>query len=105
MEKECDNGATLFCIDHLHYFEFDKSKERLDLQIQNVMHKLNEIARKRNVAILLVAHYRNNTPQHEDPDPMRFKDGASIKQVVNVIIQIERDKDENITEFFISKLR
>jgi len=60
MEEECNNGTRVFCIDHLHYFEFDSSKERLDLQIQNVMHKINEVARKRNVAVILVAHYKNN---------------------------------------------
>jgi len=37
----------------------DKS-DRHDLQIQNTMHKLNELARKENVAILMVAHYKKN---------------------------------------------
>lgn len=23
MEEECNNGTRVFCIDHLHYFEFD----------------------------------------------------------------------------------
>ena len=65
MEEECNKGTKLFAIDHLHYFEFDGNGDRLDLQIQNVMHRINEIARKRNVAILLVAHYRNNVPKLE----------------------------------------
>ncbi len=50
----------MFAIDHLHYFEFEDSN-RLDLQIKNVMHKLNEIARRRNVAVFLIAHYKNVT--------------------------------------------
>jgi len=61
MNGECDKGTKMFAIDHLHYFEFNNSKERLDIEIKNVMHKLNEIARTRNVAIFLIAHYRNNT--------------------------------------------
>lgn len=102
MEEECDKWAKLFAIDHLHYFEFDGNKERLDLEIQNVMHRINEVARKRNVAVLLVAHYRNSVPEW-DPNPARFKDWASIKQVANVIIQITRDDDTSY--FHISKLR
>lgn len=85
----------MFVIDHLHYFEFDDTRaERLDLQIQNVMHKINEIARKNNVAVLLVAHYRNNTPKMkagDRPDPSWFRDASAIKQVANVIVQIDRD--------------
>lgn len=97
----------MFAIDHLHYFEFEDSS-RLDLQIKNVMHKLNEIARKRNVAIFLIAHYRNTTGQG-DPHPSWFKDAASIKQVANVIIQLQREEDPYIrkttTKFHITKLR
>lgn len=106
MEQECDNWARMFAIDHLHYFEFQKTGERLDLQIQNVMHAINEIARRRNVAVFLVAHYKANVWNWE-PDPDRFKDGASIKQVANVIIQIERKIDDidNESEFYITKLR
>ena len=107
MEIECDNWTKLFAIDHLHYFEFDNNSEnRLDLQIQNVMHKISEICRRRNVAIILVAHYRNNVPKlktGEKPDYSRFKDWASIKQVANIIIQIERAED--FSYFFITKLR
>lgn len=108
MEEECYNWTKLFAIDHLHYFEFQNWWERLDLQIQNVMHRINEIARKRNVAILLVAHYRNNKPKMDiwsRPDPARFKDWASIKQVANIIIQIERDWESTTSYFYITKLR
>lgn len=104
MEEECDNWAKLFAIDHLHYFEFEGTKDRLDLQIQNVMQRINEVARRRNVAVLLVAHYRNTTGTWE-PDPIRFKDWASIKQVANVIIQIVRDDEEGKSYFHITKLR
>ncbi len=107
MEEECKKWAKLFAIDHLHYFEFEDSKERLDLHIQNVMHNINEVARKYNVAVLLVAHYKNNTPLWSDwiPNSSWFKDGASIKQVANIIIQIERDYEDNISYFHITKMR
>lgn len=102
MEKACDNWADMFVIDHLHYFDMDNS-ERHDLQIQNVMHRINEIVRKRNVAVFLVAHYRNYTDK-ENPDPSDFKDWAAIKQVSNVIIQITK-AEEDITIFKITKIR
>lgn len=115
MEEECNNGTRVFCIDHLHYFEFDAWKERLDLQIQNVMHRINEVARKRNVAVILVAHYKNNRDKKWDrPSYSDFKDASALKQVANVIIQIERwDPDSNIQDamaekrstFYITKLR
>lgn len=105
MEWECDNWVKVFAIDHLHYFEFKDIWERLDLQIQNVMHRINEIVRKRNVAVFLIAHYKNNVWTWE-PSPDRFKDGASIKQVANMIIQIEREaSDSNQSRFYITKMR
>ena len=103
MEEEVKNWAKLFAIDHLHYFEFDRAWERLDIQIQNVMHRINEVARKHNVVVLLVAHYRNNTNWTWSPDPSWFKDWASIKQVANIIIQIERDEEKSY--FHITKIR
>ena len=105
MSEECYKWTKLFVIDHLHYFEFDGKWDRLDLQIQNVMQQINELARKRNIAVILVAHYRNNTPEDKDPDPSWFKDWASIKQVANIIIQIVRDDNEWKSYFHLSKLR
>lgn len=106
MEEECDKGTKLFAIDHLHYFEMLDSKERHDIQIQNVMHKLNELARRRNIAIIVVAHYRkwsdNDYPSYDE-----FKDGSAIKQVANIIIQITRNFDDNnwVSRFHITKIR
>lgn len=106
MEEECLNWTKLFAIDHLHYFDMPDSKERHDIQIQNVMHQLNELARKRNVAIILVAHYRkwsdNDYPSYDE-----FKDWSAIKQVANIIIQITRNFDDKdwISRFHITKLR
>lgn len=106
MEEECERWTKLFAIDHLHYFEMAESKERHDIQIQNVMHKLNELARRKNIAIILVAHYRkwsdNDYPSYDE-----FKDWSAIKQVANIIIQITRDfnQDEWVSKFHITKIR
>jgi len=103
MEWECKNGAKLFAIDHLHYFEMDWT-ERHDLQIQNVMHRINELVRKYDIAVILVAHYRKWSDNNY-PNPDEFKDGAAIKQVANIIIQITRDMESTDSTFFITKLR
>ena len=68
------------------------------------MHLLNEIARKYNIAVILVAHYRKGSDNY-NPDPDEFKDGSAIKHVANVIIQITRDFDSNKSTFHITKLR
>ena len=81
-------------------------KDRNDIHIQNFMHKLNEIARNKNVAIILVAHYRkwsdNDYPSYDE-----FKDGSAIKQVANIIIQITRNFDDTdwMSRFHITKIR
>ena len=104
MEEEAQAGTRMFAIDHLHYFEFP-SKDRMDIQIKNAMHAINEVARKYNVAILLIAHYRKNTDPDDIPSPDRFKDWSAIKQVANMIIQLQRNQDIDKTIFHFTKFR
>jgi hypothetical protein len=59
MEEECDRGTRVFVIDHLHYFQFENDNIRMDLQIENAMKAINEVARKRDVAVFLIAHYNS----------------------------------------------
>jgi len=78
MEEESKNGTKVFVIDHLHYFEWDtsQSQTRLDLQIQNAMQSINEIARKYTVAVFLIAHYRQISAKEREGTPSYswFKD-------------------------------
>ena len=73
------------------------------------MHKINEVARNLNVAVFIVAHYRNTTGEiyGKRPDSSRFRDAAAIKQVANVIIQIQRnhEDEEDPSLFFFTKIR
>ena len=101
--QESKKWSRLFIIDHLHYFDME-GKERHDLQIQKTMHIINEIARKYNIAIILVAHYKKGS-DNDEPSYEEFKDGSSIYQVANIIIQITRDFDDDISTFHITKLR
>ena len=105
--EEARKWTKFFVVDHLHYFQF-KNKERTDLEIQEVMHKLNDVVRKENIALFLVAHYKWNTSKENKPTPDMFKDGSAIKQVANIIIQLEQADDENgdtCTKFHFTKLR
>jgi len=107
IEEEANNWTEFFAIDHLHYFDMGNWKERHDLQIQNVMHQLNECVRKFNITIFLVAHYKawlKNDAMNPHYD--MFKDWAAIKQVVNIIIQIVGvDEDTGETMFHFTKIR
>lgn len=100
MEEEAQAGTKVFIIDHLHYFK-KTSQTRTDLEIEEIMHDINEIARKYNVAVFLLAHYRklNNS----DPTNDAFKDWAAIKQVANIIIHLSRDWE--LTRFTFGKIR
>lgn len=104
IEEESKKWTRLFVIDHLHYFERE-SNERKDIQITNAMHSINEVARKHNVAVLLVAHYRKNVDKDDEPELAWFKDWASIVQVSNIVIQIQRDFDKDTTKFHFTKIR
>lgn len=100
MEEEAGKWTKVFFIDHLHYFK-KTWEQRTDLEIESIMHDINEIARKYNVAVFLLAHYRKLNDKEAGNDS--FKDAAWIKQVANIIIHISRDWD--MTKFTFGKIR
>lgn len=104
MEAECDKWTKVFVIDHLHYFRFNHA-EREDLEIEWAMKKINEIARRRNVAVFLIAHYNSAWSSDAAPSLSQFKWSSSIKQIANIAIQIVRDENDLETAFHITKLR
>lgn len=104
MNQECDKWTRVFVIDHLHYFQFENDKVRMDLQIENAMKAINEVARKRDVAVFMIAHYNTNG-WNGVATLNSFKWSSGIKQIANVIIQISRDEQVQETCFKISKLR
>jgi hypothetical protein len=67
------------------------------------MKRINDIARQRDVAVLLVAHY-NSTGWTWTPTLNSFKWSTGIKQIANIVIQISRD-DNDETTFTVSKIR
>lgn len=107
MEDQAEKWCRFFAIDHLHYFEKRADTWRSDIEIENAMHRLNELARRQNVAIFLVAHYRKFWSQENQyvPSLDLFKDASAIKQVASVVIQMTRERDSNETTFHITKMR
>jgi hypothetical protein len=70
------------------------------------MHQINEIARKHNVAVFLVAHYKKKQNKYDtEPSYDQFKDATAIYQVANVIIQIDREMGDTESFFYTTKLR
>lgn len=100
MEEEAKAWTKVFIIDHLHYFK-KWWLQRTDLEIETIMHDINEVCRNYNVAVFLLAHYRKlnwDTPTND-----AFKDASWIKQVANIIIHISRDWE--FTRFTLWKAR
>ena len=104
IKEEAQKWKRFFAVDHLHYFEMSNS-ERRDLEIQSVMHKINDLARDYNICIFLIAHYSNTKQIAWEPHPWMFKDGSAIKQVANIIIQMVTDDYDWSTDFHITKIR
>lgn len=104
IKEEAIKGTRVFFIDHLHYFEMTNT-ERRDLEIQNVMQRLNDVVRNYNLTVFLVAHYSNTKWVDWKPHPWMFKDWASIKQVANIIIQLKSDRETGAIEVYFTKLR
>jgi replicative DNA helicase len=104
ISEKAKEWVRFFVIDHLHYFSMVNS-DRRDLEIQEIMLELNDLVRFYNISIFLIAHYSNYKKLGDKPHPSMFKDGASIKQVANIIIQIVSDSNTGETEFYFTKVR
>jgi hypothetical protein len=107
IESEAKQWTKVFCIDHLHMFDFGWNQERQDLLIEKVLLQLNDIVRKYNIIILLVAQYKaniNTKPGRPSNDWFRWS--SAIKQTVNMILHITREENSpGDRRFYVTKLR
>lgn len=104
------SGVKLFLIDHLHSFDLISGKNSKADFIEDVMVRLGSLARRLNVSILIVAHYRKLNGNRPTLDS--FKDSISIVQNASTVINIWRNREEGIseedrykTQFIIAKTR
>jgi len=107
--KSAERGYKLFGIDHLHFFNIGVQNRTKADAIEEVMQRIKGLADKLEVAILLVAHYHKL--RGEKPTLDSFKDSSSIVQTANVVINMWRDRsddlgtDINETHFMMPKIR
>lgn len=109
IEKAVKRGYKLFGIDHLHFFNMDvKNSSKAD-KIEEVMQRIKALANKHDIAIILLAHYKKL--MGEKPTLDSFKDSSAIVQTANVVINMWRDRsddlgsDINETHFMMPKVR
>lgn len=104
IRQEADNGTKVFIVDHLHFLDFSTDKEQaIDQKLTIFMQSLNSLVLERNLSIFLVAHYVKSTLNEWLPNLDWFRWSWSIKQTVNVAIQIQENQWSR--HFYITKLR
>lgn len=106
INQEADNWTKLFIIDHLHFLDFSTDSEsKIDEKLSKTMNRLNEIVISRNISILLVAHYNYQVVKKGKPELNWFRGSSTIKQTVNIAIQIQEDSEGSWRIFYITKIR
>lgn len=105
MEEDVKKWVKVIVIDHLHYFQYEWDATSRHLQLEDAMQRINEVARKYNIAVFLVAHYNWKSDPWE-ANINSFKWSTGIKQIANIVIQLYREsEDDTQTKFKITKLR
>lgn len=110
LTTEVMGGIKLVLIDHLHYFDLlAKDTSKADY-IEQVMIRLKLLAQRKNIAIIIVAHYRKLNGNRPTLDS--FKDSISIVQNASTVINLWRNREEGSdpkdrykTQFVIPKSR
>ena len=92
IERKCQEGVSLFLIDHLHYFDFQKGDSSKADYIEQIMVRLKTLQRRTGAKIILVVHYRKLNGKKPTIDS--FKDSISIVQNANYVINLWRDREE-----------
>lgn len=82
-------GSKLFFIDHLHFI-VPFSSDRLDTRIGQTMRDLKSIAKRNNVAIVIISHLKKTnieiTPTLED-----LRDSSFIAQEADTVMMLWRE--------------
>lgn len=109
IEKAVKKGYKLFGIDHLHFFNMEVASSSKTDRIEEIMQRIKGLADKHEIAIILLAHYKKL--MGEKPSLDSFKDSSAIVQTANVVINMWRDRsddlgaDLNETHFMMPKVR
>lgn len=108
LEKIIKKWINIWCklvvLDHLQEFKVEWNQDRHDLKIEEMMYTIKNIARKYNIAIILIAHFKK---VEWKPTENSFKDSVAITQVANKVLLLYRDKlnPDSLTELLVVKNR
>lgn len=108
-DKAAKKGFKLIGIDHLHFFNLNEVGQTKADRLEQVMQRIKGMAERNDVAIVLLAHYKKLFG--DKPSLDSFKDSSAIVQTANVVINMWRDRsddlgtDINETHFMMPKVR
>jgi len=104
IKKGVKMWVKLIVLDHLQEFKVESSNERQDLRIEETMYNIKNLARKYNIAIILIAHFKKIDWR---PNLNSFKDTVAIAQVSNKVLLLYRNllEEDWITELIVAKNR
>lgn len=96
VESQAKYGTKVVFIDHLHFLvdmSFIGQRGNVSLLIGSIMRKLKQIALKRSICIILVAHTRKIAFDRE-PDLEDIRDSSFISQEADTVLMIWRLKEK-----------
>jgi len=109
IDKAVERGHKLIGVDHLHFFNINESKASRATSIEQIMQRIKTLSEKHDIAIILLAHYKKL--YGDKPSLDSFKDSSGITQTANIVINMWRDRsddlgtDINETHFMMPKVR
>lgn len=87
------NKDHVFYIDHLDHVRIDGRFQSKHHEIGEIVHQLKQLARKENVAIVLLCQLSRGVESRQDKHPTMadLRESGTIEQVADVIILLYRD--------------
>jgi len=104
VREKVKDGTEFFLLDHLHYFDFSKGKEKKADYIEQIMIRLKTLLNSTGARMWMIVHYKKLDGKKPSMDS--FKDSISISQNANYIIHLWRERHKECdTSLFLSKAR
>jgi replicative DNA helicase len=94
--------VDLVCVDHLHYFDFESSKDTHSQQISMVMRALNRLTRKR-IPIILASHLKERKGTNKTPSNYDLFGSSNIAKEAKAVVLMHREDQHTV--FQITKNR
>lgn len=108
------NKEHVFYIDHLDHIRIGGKFQSKHHEVGEIVHQLKQLARKENVAIVLLCQLSRGVESRQDKHPIMadLRESGTIEQIADVIVLLYRDdyynessKMPGIMELIVSKNR